>query len=240
MDESGKPTFKDKENYTLASLCIHEKYWQTVDNKVNELKSTYFPNLSADKVEFHAKEIAQGDSIYKSMKLEERMQIFEDIYTLIAKTECNILSTLIDKTKIYAHNFDIEYWALKLLFERICIWLEKQNEKNELPEHAILLIDSVNTKYDQKRRDKLLPWIRRGTCYRNNKYIIEDPLFVTSSYRSLSQLTDCIAYCIRRKYRPSKKKLDGYFDKFFEIIYKKIDKNKYGDIINAGLKIFPP
>jgi len=166
------------------------------------------------------------------MKLEKRMQILEDISTLIAKTECNILSTLIDKTKIYARNFDIEYWALKLLFERI--WLEKQNEKNKLPEHAILLIDSVNTKYDQKRRDKLLPWIRRGTCYPN------DPLFVTSSYRSLSQLTDCIAYCIRRKYRPSKKKLDGYFDRFFGIIYKKIDKNKYGNIINAGLKIFPP
>jgi len=243
MDESGKPYFSDKENYILAGFCIHENSWQTIDNEVKKLKIKYFQNLNPDNIEFHVKEISQGEGLYKKMNLKQRMKILDELYTLISKLDCTLIAVLIDKTKAYSNKFDVDYWGLKLLFERFCIYLEKENKKkiaNGSPtECALLLIDSVNNKYDLKIRKKLLPWIRKGTEYHTNYYIIEDPIFITSSFRSMSQLADSIAYCIRRKYRPSTKTLDKYFDKFYSTILPKFDTDRNGNIINAGLKIFP-
>lgn len=243
MDESGKNSFNDKENYILAGVCIHENSWQLIDNEVKKIKIKYFPKLDPDDVEFHTKAIAQGEDIFKTMKLDERMKTLNDIYTLISKIDCTLFAVLIDKKKAYTNKFDVEHWGLKLLFERFCIYLEKENKKNikkgSPTECAILLIDSIQNNYDLKIRGKLLVWIRRGTEYHTNKYIIEDPIFVTSSYRSISQLVDSVAYCVRRKFRHSNTKLDPYFNDFFKIIHDKFDKNDKGKVDNAGLKIFP-
>lgn len=64
-----------------------------------------------------------------------------------------------------------------------------------------MMIDSVNSKFDNKIRLKVRALFMTGSEYQKNNYLIEDPVFVDSSYRHLSQLVDCIAYCVRRNYR---------------------------------------
>ena len=242
MDESGKPSRKNNDNYVLANFCIHESNWMIIDNAVKTIKLQYFPTIDPDDVEFHTYEIIQGKNLYKTMKIKERIQLLDDIYDLISNMACTLIAIYIDKNKLY-HNVDAEYWALKLLFERSCIWLDKENTKrisNGKPsERALLLIDSIQYNYDLKIRKKLLPWIRKGTIYQKNKYFIEDPIFVESQYRTMQQLVDAVAYCIRRNYNTTNPKMNKIFNKFFNKINRKFDKDSNGNFLQAGLKFFP-
>ncbi len=76
----------------------------------------------------------------------------------------------------------------------------------------------------------------------NNKYLIEDPLFISSQYRNMTQLVDLIAFIVRRKYK-TPVNLDSVFNqnylRYFETIKSKFDTNENGEIIGSGIKIFP-
>lgn len=176
------------------------------------------------------------------MKITNRIQLLDDIYELIANSSCTLLAVYIDKSKLY-HGVDAEYWALKLLFERSCIWLDKENTtriNSGIPsERALLLIDSIQYNYDLKIRKKLLPWFRKGTVYQVNKYFIEDPIFVKSQYRTMQQLVDAVAYCIRRNYDNNNLKIQKIFNTFFNKINCKFDTDSKGNYLQAGLKLFP-
>ncbi len=243
MDESGKPNYGDPENYVLSALTIHETNWQAIDNQVKQLKIKHFPAINPDQIEIHAKEIVSGQNIFKNLRWEQRMALFSDACQLVGNIDCTIISVLIDKARRYNNNFDCEAWCMQLLFERLCKYLDKVNEErvqsSKPSESAILLIDSIDPNYDKKVRARLLPWIRDGTTYCPNHSIIEDPIFVNSSYRNLSQLVDCVAYCVRRKHKVADKKIDAVVNDCYEMIYPKFDKSKDGQVINFGLKIFP-
>ena len=100
-------------------------------------------------------------------------------------------------------------------------------------------MDSEGPVKDQNLRKKIYPMLRYGTMYSKLSYLIEDPLFTDSKWRSLSQLADCIAYCVRKKHRQNKPSFHtkhwlGYFSK----IESKFD-NKNGRYLGIGLKVFP-
>jgi len=69
------------------------------------------------------------------------------------------------------------------------------------------------------------------------KAFIENPIFVDSSCRHLSQLADCVAYCIRRYYRSAEAD-PRERETFFRIIESKLLKNG-NKSAGYGLKIFP-
>lgn len=245
IDESGKPNRKDQENYTLVGFCINEQHYQTIDKKVDELKSKYFPKIDLDNVEIHARDIAYNKKVYTSLTFDQRFHLFEDVFKLIADIDCSIIATVIRKKEVIKQDLDLELWGFILLFDRFCILLDKKNKgQSDKPgEFALLLLDSVNQNYDIRLRNKIINMLRIGTDYQDNKYIIEDPLFVTSKYRNMSQLVDCIAFCVRRYYRAKEKEkksyLDKYFEKYFDIIKDKFDKSEEGEIENYGIKLWP-
>ena len=76
-----------------------------------------------------------------------------------------------------------------------------------------------------------------------NEYLIEDPVFIDSSNRIFIQLTDSIAYIVRRYIRKTiyggNNSIDLVCHSAFQIIKPKFDKSPYGKILGCGLKIFP-
>ena len=107
-------------------------------------------------------------------------------------------------------------------------------------QYGILLIDSVNPKYGNKVRAKIGTLFESGTEYKKNEHLIEDPIFVDSNYRHLSQLVDRVAYCIRRRFREAEVDESDRraFTEFFDTIKPKLLKNE--SITDGyGLKIFP-
>lgn len=178
------------------------------------------------------------------MSLEKRLAIFTEALTIISEADCTVSAVLIRKDEIEDSGLEIDMVALELLFERLCIFHDAANVENRTigrdEQYGILMIDSVNPNYDNKTRAKVRFLFKNGTRHVKNHYLIEDPIFVDSSYRHLSQLVDCVAYCIRRNFRKSKvdERERETFESFFNLIEPKLLKN--GDNTeDCGLEIFP-
>lgn len=245
IDESGKAERTDPEpEYVLASLTINESAWKDVDSRVRGLKQKYFPHARYDEVEIHATDIFNHKGAFKNMSLEKRLAIFADVMTIISEVDCSISAILIRKDELRSKTLEIDAYALELLFERLCHYHNVANGENRMggkdEQYGILMIDSVNPKYDNKVRVKVRSLFENGTKYEKNLYLIEDPIFVDSSYRHLSQLVDCVAYCIRRNFRKAEadERERKTFEEFFKMIEPKLLKNvSRSDVY--GLKIFP-
>ncbi len=248
IDESGTPSFNDPKNFVLTCLIVCEKNWINLDKEVHLLKRKYYPHLSPQDVELHGTEILQGQNEHKGMNVENRLKIFTDIYGLIANSPIGMLSVIIDKSKIYAHKratFDVEQWAYRILFERLCKYCEKVHASNVLngrdEEYCIMIIDAHNPKYDCKLRSKIVDFMKNGTYYTDNKYVIEDPIFTDSKWRTLSQLCDCASFCIARNKtsRGTNEHINGIFKTFYDSIKVKFDTDRHGNIDGCGLVVFP-
>jgi len=178
--------------------------WHTVGlltldvDDVKRLKKKHFPNRDPRDVELHAIDILNHKKAFKSMTVPVRLEILTDVIDLITGIDCTIISVLIKKDLIQNKKLDPNMIAIEFLFERICYFLDVKNRDNvengRFEEYGLMLFDSVNDKYDNKIRAKLRLLFESGTKFEKNNYLIEDPLFVNSEYRHLSQLADCVAY----------------------------------------------
>ena len=128
----------------------------------------------------------------------------------------------------FAEDFELEY-------RFPILQIQLRNEQ-----YGILIIDSINPRYDNKIRVKIRCLFENVTKYEKNQHLIEDPISVDSSYRHLSQLVDFVAYCIRRNFR--KAEVDEWeretFEAFFKMMEPNLLKNRCGSE-GYGLKIFP-
>ncbi|WGM89561.1 MAG: DUF3800 domain-containing protein [Candidatus Bathyarchaeum tardum] len=248
LDESGRPT-KDtsqEKYFVLATLIINEQKWQYIDNKVNEIKTKHFPDLPPQKIELHAKDMLNRNGIFNGLNWDKIYGIFEDIFEFLADNETEVctIAVVINKAKMY-HGKDIEKWAYRLTVERINKFLEKNNgesiSRGEPPQFGIMIIDSCGFKPDERLREKVSEMLDNGTHYSDLKYLIENPLFTNSKWRNLSQLVDCVAYAVRKKFRNSSSPSfhDENWFKYYDKIFCKFDKNEDGKVEGCGIKVFP-
>ncbi|MDR1955061.1 MAG: DUF3800 domain-containing protein, partial [Candidatus Methanoplasma sp.] len=207
------------------------------------LKQKYFPGRDPRTIELHATDIFNHKKAFKDMPLERRLAIFSDVIQIISEIDCAITAVVIRKDRLYSETLDIHAYAMELLFERLCYFFDTTNGINKMQgkdeECGILLIDSVNPKYDNKIRLKTRALFMTGSKYQKNNYLIEDPLFIDSSYRHLSQMVDCIAYCVRRNYRskiPDQKEQETYRIWLNQIRNKFLSGNGFD---KYGIKVFP-
>jgi len=231
IDESGKPDRTDSEKeFVLAALSINESAWKRIDKMLVDLKLKFFPDIDPDSFEFHTTDMMHRRGVFKSLSIETRLMIIESLLNIVSEAGCHISSVIMRKDELDNQDLDVGMFSMKLLFERLCRFHDRANSKNseENEEYGILLIDSVNEKYDNKLRIKIRELCKKGSGRIKNRYLIEDPIFVDSKYRHLSQLADCVAYCIRRKHRGDlNNPKDGEtFERFYEIIEKGVPNVK--------------
>ncbi|RLI48839.1 MAG: hypothetical protein DRO73_08135 [Candidatus Thorarchaeota archaeon] len=252
VDESGKPSMKHSSPlFVQAAFILLDSEWQSVDNAVNSLKAKWFPNLPPEDVEIHAYEVIQQKGVYRSLGREKSLKLLENVFELIAKINCTLIASVIHKRKLWKikDREGVELWSHRLLFERVCKFLEKENNRrmsmNQPPEYGILLIDSVNTRYDNAVRRKYSEFFKHGTLYQTNEDLIENPLFVNSQYRNMSQLVDVVAHMVNRytnlRGKPQEKwnDVDYVIERGFRVIQQRFDTDESGKLKGCGIKHFP-
>lgn len=254
IDESGKPNYSEKDDFILSAVVIHESLWMQIDNQINTLKAKYFPKQDPRTIEFHTHEIVGRKKIFRSLNFDTRYELVMDLSKLIANNEISLFSVIFQKFKSFKKP-DINTWAFRLLFERLSKYMNNLNtelmSKNLSPEFSILLIDSINDKFDLKIREIIRDFFLNGTYYQYNKYIIEDPLFVKSHFRNISQLADFVAFITARNFDikkriddPSRRSKDNervneMIRSSFDIIRSKFNKSNLGKLEGYGIKFFP-
>ncbi|MDO8516705.1 MAG: DUF3800 domain-containing protein [Nanoarchaeota archaeon] len=243
LDESGKPERTDSnENYVVAGIIANEENWNEIDEKVTNLRKKLF-GQNWELYELHLAEIVHGKNLYKNMALQERINVINSIFDLISSLNIRIVGVLIKKDKMYPGK-DIENWALRLLFERIC-WNLKDLNKNLIAagqknQYGLMILDSINNDFDNKIRKKIKNFLLNGTQYQDNEFLIEDALFTCSHWRNLCQLADFVAYAINYHYKTNKfsnvSKHNSIENGYSKILSKIVLKN---NSLNWSLKIFP-
>lgn len=238
VDESGKPQLSDPRDYVLSAFIVHERDWKDIDKAVNDVKRQYFPKIMPHELELHAIDILHRKRAFRGVDKNQKYNLFANCYSLINESPCHVISVVIRKKLITKNRFDCENWGFRLLFERFERFLEGQAEG----EYGLMLIDSVTPKIDKQTRKKIMEMCLDGTKYRKNQRVLEDPIFVYSHHRNMSQLADLVAFCVGRIHRPSPKPniTDAKFGGYYKLIQERFHRNPYtGEINGYGLKIFP-
>ena len=244
VDESGSSHKNDSENFIYSALIIHECNWWDINNNVVHIKKRWFPNKEPSDIEFHVTDIVGHKKEYRNMDFNNRYAMLEEIYRMIGYSSLDIISVLIEKDRLTNANFDVGGKALTYLYERLTLFLKKVlpiTEDSPYPrEYGFIIMDSIKDSVDERMRDNMVDLLTHGTFYVDpSLYLIEDIYFTKSHYRNMTQLADCIAYCIRRKHRHSNNIIDQRFDIFYSLIEPKFDSNASGEYLGYGLKIFP-
>lgn len=201
VDESGKPNREDLEReFVIASLTIHEKSWDEVNEHMDEIKRNFFPNMEPSSVEIHAFELFDRRGVFESVQLDIRLKLFRKIMELVAKSGF-VINAIIIRKDLVNQNIDIKTVATELFFERIDFLMNSQiSAIHQIPngkEHGLLLIDSVNRRYNGEIRSIIKTMISNAHYSYKGRCIIEEPFFVDSKDGNMIQLADCVAYCIR-------------------------------------------
>ncbi len=258
IDESGQPNYTDSELlFSITALIFHEKYRRDFEKRIinfkNKLKLKYRSPPNQD-FELHAKDMVKYDknhiinskSIFKGYNLTDVLPDFIEIANLIKNMKCTIITSCIVKDKLH-FQIDLDEWCLKFELERLCLYLEKENNRKKLInqdtyDSGIIYFDK-SLKEEATRFRFINDFIKNGSCYQQNEYLVEDPVFVDSINRIFIQITDIVSYIIRRHIRSKiynkSNVIDNFTSQAFELIREKFDTSSKGKLIGSGLKIFP-
>lgn len=123
-----------KENpfFFIGGYLIPEDKVLDLENTLTQIQSNFFGStaLRTD-TEFHGKEMLHGKGHFKKRKLNERVQLFEDIATFIINNKLPVRMVCID---VNAHRAKYQYpqpeyrLGLMLVLERFCDYLQKQDD----------------------------------------------------------------------------------------------------------------
>ncbi|MFW9865716.1 MAG: DUF3800 domain-containing protein [Candidatus Thorarchaeota archaeon] len=258
IDESGNKDLKNKQNklYVLSAIIIHEKYWDWIHQETKNLKLKIWEIVKVengdydppDDFELHMKEISRREGYYHTIGDDNNKlrQIWRELYLFISKLFIKIISIVVHKEHFTNRNHvDVGKWAFKLLIERLNRYIVEYHPEKE--QHIMMVMDSVDSKFDEQRRYEVENYIKYGTGQGWDEYpeqVIETPFIIDSKIHSGVQLADLVSYLVRRyamKYfglSPSAF-FNDYCDNLMTLIEDKFYRHAKYMLKGYGMMIFP-
>jgi len=258
IDESGNKDITNEQNklYVLSAIIINEKYWDWIHQESKNLKSKIW-DLVRDKglqvdppddFELHMKEISRKEGYYHTIGDDDKKlrYIWQELYSFISILFIKIVSIVIHKEHFTDQNFvDVGKWAFKLLIERLNRYVMDYHPEKE--QHIMIVMDSVDTQFDEQKRREIENFIKYGTGQGWEEFpeqVIETPFIVDSKIHSGVQLTDLVAYLVRRyamKYFSLSPDafFNNYCDDLMALIEDKFYRHDKYTLKGYGMMIFP-
>ncbi|MBU4512590.1 DUF3800 domain-containing protein [Patescibacteria group bacterium] len=241
LDESGDHSLTKIDSqfpvFCLAGCIFDEIDYQTKGNDaINNFKIKYFNNT---KIILHSREIRKCESPFNILLNQNvKKDFYNDLNCLISNLPFTVISSVIAKQKLkeqYADPANPYVLSLEFIMERFLFFLEENNDIGYI---------SVESRDSKSNTDLLTAFtniINYDSFYGNNiiqakrfQGAIQKMIFLTKQQNENGhQVADLVAY-------PTAK-FGLYPEKAnpaFEIIKSKF-RNRNGNIIGYGLKIFP-
>ncbi|MBA4719163.1 MAG: DUF3800 domain-containing protein [Nitrosopumilus sp.] len=204
------------------------------------IKKKEFPEYDPNEIELHVKDMLKRKKWLQNISREQIHQLLDKTFHFLSKPETDyfIVASLIQKKLMYEPT-DIEKLAYQFLLERINNGIKLLNKQNKTSEKCQLYIDTEGRR-DQTISGKIKHELEDGEKYSNLELIKLDVYFMRSQYSNMLQITDCIAYAIRRYWRENnnQNRYDQKWNDYYCLIEPKFSKYR-GKFIGVGLKIFP-
>ncbi len=123
---------KNNPFFNIGGILVPENKARELDSRLTLMQSNFFGSSSlVAENEFHGAEMFQGKGSFKSRKLPERIQLFDDFVTLLISKEIPIRLVHIDVQKYrekYAYPFPEYRLGLMLFLEMACAHLDKVDD----------------------------------------------------------------------------------------------------------------
>ena len=258
IDESGKPTPKEKDPYVVAALLVDEAAYHELQEAVEHMlhnvlirysRGTNLP-LNPRLWEIHAKDIVQSKGDYKRLSIDARVAIIEGVIEILKDfaqdSLVEAIVTVVLKDRITYSKFkhkkiqkDIVARAYGLLMERL-VWALESDPIGRQHDIAILVVDE--SELNENVRDVVIDEVTRGiytSRLGSSTRVLPDPIFAASKrYRGL-QLADVIAYIARRiiagRKEPGRFNLRKCWDDIAQYVLRRCPD---GRVEGCGIKIW--
>ena len=164
----------------------------------------------------------------------------------MSKLFVKIVSIVVHKEQFTNRNYvDAGKWAFKLLIERLNRYVMDTHPGKE--QHIMIVMDSVDPKFDDEKRLETENFIRYGTGQGWKEFpeqVIETPFIVDSKIHNGVQLADLVAFLVRRyamKYFGLNPRafFNEYCDDLMALIEDKFYRRGKNKLKGNGMLIFP-
>ncbi|MHA1987877.1 MAG: DUF3800 domain-containing protein [Promethearchaeota archaeon] len=258
IDESGTKDLNDKQNklYVLTAIIIHENYWDWIHQETKNLKFKIWDLVKdkenqidpPDDFELHMKEISRKEGYYHTIGDDDKklIKIWQELYSFISRLFIKIVSIVVHKEYFTNQRFvGVGKWAFKLMIERLNRYV--MDYHTEKKQHIMVVMDSVDAKFDEQRRNEIENYIKYGTGQGWEEFperVIETPFIVDSKIHNSVQLADIVAYLVRRyamKYFGLSPDafFNNYCDNLMVLIEDKFYRHEKYTLKSYGMMIFP-
>ena len=243
IDESGKPTPKEKTPFVLSAVIIKDTDMFNLESKFNELKAKHFPELPPN-TEIHMKDLFHGKRAFQDIEWKKRAEFLNDLCHLIETMPLSIISVVIEKSRnineedVKDKMIENERQAFELLIERILLHLGRYEKEHPL----LIIIDSTELKHDQRLQAHISDIVEEGVYASQNPNrhrLLPRPLFAASDEMMMLQLADIVSYVIFRKHSGGRMEVGPMnLEELYRSIETKMDKGPRGAVLGYGLKIW--
>jgi hypothetical protein len=214
LDESGNTglNFKDTQQpvFVLAAMIMHANKWFSMEKEFYGILRKYFGDELPEDIELHAIDLRIGRKSFKGLGQSQRLGIRDDMLELLLDYEIPIIYQRIIKSKFeefcekqYGSGIKINPYIMALPF--VCMGINDYLKNKNPNELGMLIFDEQKESFNEA--EKSLKTLRLDSnSILKTTHLIEKGFFVDSSKSFAIQLTDLVAYYIR-KYEEYKLKM---------------------------------
>lgn len=201
FDESGDDGYPNYSSqlFVMSVVYMEESHWKQNYEIIRKfrkfIKDKYdFPI----KMEFHCRQLIQDKHPYHGKyNSQERKELLELQFKLIAALDLKIINVVIDKHKITSNNYDVLKNAFTYSLQRIENDMLSEDDNRFIVITDEGRIEKMTAVSRLLQRINYIPSLFEEGSYRNDlKTILEDPLPKKSQESYFIQLSDTLAYIV--------------------------------------------
>ena len=193
LDESGDPYSWDEYNtFVLGGVAVFEGEVNKLASSLDEIQKRFLPSIPVP-LNFHASHIRNGNGRFRKMSPENRAQLMQDVYSIIADAKWPGLipfATAIDVSWVEPGKD-----ACTGAFEEICRMFNgflMRKYQRGYPDKGLLILDPSGR--ETRYRECIADYRAHGTSWGYIGNIVDIPYFARSKETRMMQLADFCAY----------------------------------------------
>lgn len=204
IDESGDTghNLSDPQQpvFVLAAIIVPDILWNTVEEEFEKIIKKYFQDIVPEDFELHVVDMKNRKKHFKNFDKKTGATLRDEVLLLIENLQLKVIYRRVIKKqfqKFCENRFGKGIQISPYLMALSMLWFEINKYLNEHADLGMLIFDENKTYYlDAEKSLKSLRLDQRFQL--SNNKLIEKGFFVDSTKSIPLQLTDLVAYYIRK------------------------------------------
>jgi Protein of unknown function (DUF3800) len=188
------------EFFLLSAFAIPIERWLEIDSWVLSFKQDFFKSKNHDDWEIKARNIWQGQGLFKKVNREHRIRFFLGLSQKISELPCHIIAIKINKKLLRKspekidNDPDLYRFSFYYFLEELNLFMKSFNET------GMIFMDSRSTQHTAVQDNRVIKAYRDWASQQKEPHtFLQLPWFGFSEFYTGLQLADYVTYLIDRR-----------------------------------------